>query len=123
VPLHYDSWVLHLLSGILPYLDARDVKILIRFLSEIPEVTLQIIRLVQTLARDPERINLCVQALHYLIMFRPPSRDICLNALEEMYNIYEEARPAVSKVLKKWRPELIASLQTQETSATDTNGA
>lgn len=63
VPLHYDSWVLRLLGGILPYLDARDVKILIRFLSEIPEVTLPIIGRVQTLARDPERINLCVQAL------------------------------------------------------------
>lgn len=63
VPLHYDSWVLRLLGGILPYLDARDIKILIRFLSEIPEVTLAIIGRVQTLARDPERINLCVQAL------------------------------------------------------------
>lgn len=63
VPLHYDSWVLRLLGGILPYLDARDIKILIRFLSEIPEVTLPIIGRVQTLARDPERINLCVQAL------------------------------------------------------------
>lgn len=63
VPLHYDAWVLRLISGMLPYLDARDVKILIRFLSEIPEVTLPIIGRVQTLARDPERINLCVQAL------------------------------------------------------------
>lgn len=63
VPLHYDAWVLRLLGGILPYLDARDIKILIRFLSEIPEVTLPIIGRVQTLARDPERINLCVQAL------------------------------------------------------------
>lgn len=63
IPLHYDSWVLRLLGGILPYLDARDIKILIRFLSEIPEVTLPIVGRVQTLARDPERINLCVQAL------------------------------------------------------------
>ncbi|OKL56787.1 hypothetical protein UA08_07794 [Talaromyces atroroseus] len=109
VPLHYDSWVLQVLGGILPYLDARDIKILIRFLSEIPEVTLPIIGRVQTLARDPERINLCVQALHYLIMFRPPSRDICLNALEEIYNTYEEARPSASKVLAKWRPNVIAS--------------
>jgi symplekin len=63
VPLHYDTWVLQVLGGILPYLDARDIKILIRFLSEVPEVTLPIIGRVQTLARDPERINLCVQAL------------------------------------------------------------
>ncbi|KAF3407488.1 mRNA cleavage and polyadenylation specificity factor complex subunit pta1 [Talaromyces pinophilus] len=128
VPLHYDSWVLRLLGGILPYLDARDIKILIRFLSEIPEVTLPIIGRVQTLARDPERINLCVQALHYLVMFRPPSREICLNALEEIYNTYEEARPSASKVLSKWRPEVIAAQQQQQpppppgAMASDTNG-
>ncbi|EEA22203.1 mRNA cleavage and polyadenylation specificity factor complex subunit (Pta1), putative [Talaromyces marneffei ATCC 18224] len=121
VPLHYDSWVLRLLGGILPYLDARDVKILIRFLSEIPEVTLPIIGRVQTLAMDPERINLCVQALHYLVMFRPPSREICLNALEEIYNTYEEARPAASKVLSKWRPEVIAAQQPRELPSS-TNG-
>ncbi|EED16068.1 mRNA cleavage and polyadenylation specificity factor complex subunit (Pta1), putative [Talaromyces stipitatus ATCC 10500] len=124
VPLHYDSWVLRLLGGILPYLDARDVKILIRFLSEIPEVTLPIIGRVQTLARDPERINLCVQALHYLVMFRPPAREMCLNTLEEIYNTYEEARPAASRVLSRWRPEAISSQQTREVSVTGstTNG-
>lgn len=62
VPLHYDHWVLRLLDGILPYLDARD-KVLIRFLSEIPEMTIPIVGRVKTLARDPERVNLCVQAL------------------------------------------------------------
>jgi symplekin len=62
VPLHYDHWVQRLLDGILPYLDARD-KILIRFLSEIPEMTIPIVARVKGLARDPERVNLCVQAL------------------------------------------------------------
>lgn len=63
VPLHYDQWVSRLLDGMLPYLDARDAKTIIRFLSEIPEITLPIVGRVQTLARDPERVNLCVQAL------------------------------------------------------------
>jgi symplekin len=62
VPTHYDRWVLRLLDGFLPYLDARD-KVLIRFLSEIPELTPSIVARVQSLARDPERVNLCVQAL------------------------------------------------------------
>lgn len=62
VPLHYDYWVQRLLDGILPYLDARD-KVLIRFLSEIPEMTIPIVARVKGLARDPERVNLCVQAL------------------------------------------------------------
>jgi symplekin len=63
VPLHYDPWVLRLLGGILPYLDARDNKVLIRFLSEVPEITSPILGHVQTLARDPERVTLCVQTL------------------------------------------------------------
>lgn len=60
-PKHYDHWVMRILEGILPYLDARD-KVLIRFLSEIPQITPALIEKVKTLANDPERVNLCVQA-------------------------------------------------------------
>lgn len=66
VPLHYDRWVLRLLDGLLPYLDSRDTKIFIRFLSEIPEVTIPITQRVASLAKDPERVNLCVQSLLYV---------------------------------------------------------
>lgn len=63
VSLYYDTWVLRLLDGFLPYLDSRDIKVLVRFLSEIPEVTIAIIQRVASLAKDPERVNLTVQAL------------------------------------------------------------
>jgi symplekin len=66
VPLHYDHWALKLLDGFLPYLDSRDMKIFIRFLSEIPEVTIPITKRVASLAKDPERVNLCVQSLLYV---------------------------------------------------------
>ncbi|KAL1986909.1 hypothetical protein VTN96DRAFT_5326 [Rasamsonia emersonii] len=123
VPLHYDHWVLRLLDGILPYLDARD-KVLIRFLSEIPEMTIPIVGRVKTLARDPERVNLCVQALLYLVMFRPPARDMCLDALEDIYHTHEEARPAAGKVLAKWRPQVVEqqSAHTSTGASTGTNG-
>ena len=62
VPKHYDRWVVRLLDGILPYLDARD-KVLIRFLSEIPDLSEALIERVKSLANDPERVALCVQAL------------------------------------------------------------
>lgn len=67
VPLHYDCWVLRLLDGFLPYLDARD-KVLIRFVSEIPKLTIPIVERVKSLARDPERVNLSVQALLYVLI-------------------------------------------------------
>ena len=63
VPAHYERWCLHLLDALLPYLDARDTKVFIRFLSEIPEITSPITKRVASLAKDPERVNLCVQSL------------------------------------------------------------
>ncbi|RAH46980.1 RNA-processing protein PTA1 [Aspergillus brunneoviolaceus CBS 621.78] len=116
VPLFYDHWVLRLLDGFLPYIDSRDTKIFIRFLSEIPEVTIPITQRVASLAKDPERVNLCVQSLLYLIMFRPPAREICLNALEHVYETYEESRPAAGKVLAKWRPKAAQPQHEQQTT-------
>ncbi|KAB8271328.1 hypothetical protein BDV30DRAFT_228257 [Aspergillus minisclerotigenes] len=113
VPLHYDQWSLRLLDGFLPYLDSRDTKIFIRFLSEIPEVTIPITKRVASLAKDPERVNLCIQSLLYLIMFRPPAREMCLNAVEDVYQTYEESRPAAGKVLARWRPQSTAVQQAQ----------
>ncbi|OJJ88862.1 RNA-processing protein PTA1 [Aspergillus glaucus CBS 516.65] len=117
VPLHYDHWVLRLLDGFLPYLDSRDTKIFIRFLSEIPEVTIPITQRVASLAKDPERVNLCVQSLLYLIMFRLPAREICLNALEDVYRTYEESRPSAGKILARWRPHVIEQSQPDQQQA------
>lgn len=60
--LHYQKWVLKLMDGILPYLEATD-KFLIRFLSEIPEVNREVLERVKKLARDPERVTLAVNAI------------------------------------------------------------
>lgn len=61
-PQHYERWVLKVLDGIVPYLDAKD-KVLIRFLSEIPGVSQTVLERVKGLARDPERVGLAVNAL------------------------------------------------------------
>lgn len=62
---HYDLWTLRILDSILPYIDAKD-KLLIRFLSEIPTVSKQVLERVKSLARDPERVDLAVKALQYV---------------------------------------------------------
>ena len=59
---HYEHWVLKVLDGIVPYLDAKD-KVLIRFLSEIPGVNQDVLERVKGLARDPERVALAVNVL------------------------------------------------------------
>ncbi|EZF35246.1 mRNA cleavage and polyadenylation specificity factor complex subunit [Trichophyton mentagrophytes] len=106
VPIHYGRWSLKLLEGMLPYLDAKD-KVLIRFLSELPELDSPLIQKVKTLANDPERVSLCIQALHYLIIVRPPARQLCLDALVDLYQTMEETRPLATKILLKWKPEAL----------------
>lgn len=59
---HYEKWMLKVLDGIVPYLDAKD-KHLIRFLSEIPAVNENVLSRVKGLARDPERVQLAVNSL------------------------------------------------------------
>ena len=59
---HYKKWVMKVLDGIIPYLDAKD-KVLIRFLSEIPGVDEKVLERVKRLAMDPERVGLAVNAI------------------------------------------------------------
>ena len=60
---NYDRWILKVLDGIVPYLDAKDQKLLIRFLSETLTVNEEMLKRVKGLARDPERVTMVVNAL------------------------------------------------------------
>ncbi|KAH0335226.1 hypothetical protein KCU81_g9107, partial [Aureobasidium melanogenum] len=110
IPEHYEKWMLKILDGIVPFLDAKD-KLLIRFLSEIPSINQDVLKRVVRLAKDPERVQLAVQALHYLILLRPPAREMALDALEDLYKNYDESRPLVTKIMPKFRPEAFQKLQ------------
>ena len=84
---NYKRWLGKLLDELAAFIgsDTSEVKILIRFLSEVPEIDQTVVDKVKRLALDPERIGLTVQALHYVIMFRPAVREIALDALEDMW--------------------------------------
>ncbi|KAI9846489.1 MAG: hypothetical protein M1837_003909 [Sclerophora amabilis] len=103
---HYERWVLKVVDGMLPYLDARD-KIFTRFLSELPGINEDILERVKSLARDPERVTLAVSSLHYLLLLRPPAREISLDALEDLWRNYEDARASAAKLLVKYRPHVL----------------
>ena len=105
-PQHYETWTLRILDGIIPYLDARD-KLLLRFLSEIPTTTPSILERVKSLAKDPERVDLAVKAIHYLILMKPPAREICIDAVEDLWRNFEDARMSAQKLLVKWRPGVL----------------
>lgn len=103
IPLSYDKWALRLIDGFVPYLHAQD-KVLTRFLSEIPDINAEILSRIKTLCRDPSMVTLALQSLLYLVMMRPPVRELALNAVQDIWTDYEEARPTAGKYLSKWRP-------------------
>ena len=81
----YNFWMLKMLDGIVPYLDAKDSKTLLVFLSEVPALTPAALARVKDIARDPERVSLALSALHYLVLFRPPVRTACIDAMEDLW--------------------------------------
>ncbi|KAL5347246.1 hypothetical protein ACLOAV_007555 [Pseudogymnoascus australis] len=115
---HYDKWVLRVLDGMMPYLDARD-KVLTRFLGEIPRLTAEMLERVKGLCRDPAMVSLALTSLLYLVMMRPPVREIALDAVEDVWRTYDDAKPMAAKYLTKWRPGFIErNSDTKEDSET-----
>ncbi|KAG8530783.1 uncharacterized protein KY384_004140 [Bacidia gigantensis] len=104
---HYEAWALKIFDSIEPYLDAREQRLLIRFLSEIPAVSEQLIGRIKRLARDPERVDLTIKSLYYLILMKPPARKPCIDALEDLWRNNDDARAPAAKLLQKWRPHVL----------------
>ncbi|KAL1302423.1 hypothetical protein AAFC00_002816 [Neodothiora populina] len=117
VPEHYEKWMLKTLDGIMPFIESNDRNLLIRFLSEVPALNEDALNRVVRLASDPERVQLVVLALTYLIMYRPPVKKMGIDALEELYKNYDDSRPFVTKLLTKYRPEALQDAQTTPSAA------
>ncbi|KAF2211587.1 hypothetical protein CERZMDRAFT_98469 [Cercospora zeae-maydis SCOH1-5] len=104
---NYWHWTLRLLDMMMPYFDVKDGRVLIRLLSEVPALNRAIFDRVKKIAEDPERILVSTNALLYLIMFRPPVRQMAIDCAEEMYRENSDARTAAKKLLAKWRPGVV----------------
>ncbi|EEU48650.1 uncharacterized protein NECHADRAFT_31391 [Fusarium vanettenii 77-13-4] len=101
--LHYEKCCLRLIDGFLPYLNAQD-KVLTRFLSEIPELNRNILSRVKHMCRDPSIVQLALTSLLYLVMMRPPIKEVALDTVQDIWTEFEEARPMAGKYLSKYRP-------------------
>ncbi|RMY12574.1 hypothetical protein D0868_02492 [Hortaea werneckii] len=110
-PLHHLHNYLHhslaLLDALTPYLDVKDGRFLIRFLSELPQLGTPHLTRISKLADDPDRVAMAVQAFLYLVMFRPPVRGICLDAVEELWRANGDAKTGCERILGKWRPGVL----------------
>ncbi|KJZ73481.1 hypothetical protein HIM_07037 [Hirsutella minnesotensis 3608] len=118
-PAYYQKCTLRLLEGFLPYLHPQD-KILTRFLSEIPELNQEILSRVKDMCRDPSVTQLALTSLLYLVIMRPPVREIALDTVQDIWTEYEDARPMAAKYLAKYRS---AFLEAANASKEDGDGA
>ncbi|KAF2724926.1 hypothetical protein K431DRAFT_281399 [Polychaeton citri CBS 116435] len=108
---NYHAYTIRLLDGLLPYIDTRDNRALIRLFSEVPALDREMMARLKKLAQDPERVQLACQCLLYLIMLRPPVREMAIDCAEEMWMEIEESRVEAAKVLKRWRPGRLEELE------------
>ncbi|KAK3300101.1 uncharacterized protein B0H64DRAFT_7181 [Chaetomium fimeti] len=113
--LNYEKCALRLVDGFLSYITAQD-KVLTRFLAEIPELSAPLLGKLKALCADPTTVQLALTSLLYLVMMRPPVREIALDTVAEIWTEYEDARPLAAKYLVKWRPGFIES-QTRGTGS------
>jgi len=111
---NYNRWLHALLDELAAFIGAEtpEVKVLIRLLSEVPGVDRRVVDKVKRLALDPERIGLVVPALRYLVLYRVPVREWCLDAMVEMYSDYDGVKALVKKDLARWRPEVLREEKT-----------
>ncbi|RDA94151.1 hypothetical protein CP533_6587 [Ophiocordyceps camponoti-saundersi (nom. inval.)] len=105
-PKRYDKCAMRLLEGFLPYLHPQD-KVLTRFLSEIPELSREMLSRVKKMCRDPSVTQLALTSLLYLVMMRPPIKEAALDTVQDIWTEFEEARPMAAKYLSKYRPAFL----------------
>ena len=135
-PVHYEKWTLKLIDGILPYLTAQD-KVLTRFFSEIPELTPAMLARVKNMCRDPSVTPLALTTLLYLVMMRPPVKEMALDVVQDIWtdckfcswlcdylalltgcDAVEEARQMAGKYLSKFRPAFLEAAKNATSEAT-----
>ncbi|KAK3496966.1 uncharacterized protein B0T23DRAFT_309331 [Neurospora hispaniola] len=102
-PLNYERCALRLMDGFLSYITAQD-KVLTRFLSEIPQLSKELLGRLKGLCSDPTTVQLAMTSLLYLVMMKPPARELALDTVYEIWVEYEDARPLAEKYLYRWRP-------------------
>ncbi|WBW75418.1 mRNA cleavage and polyadenylation specificity factor complex subunit Pta1 [Schizosaccharomyces osmophilus] len=104
----YERWALRIIDSVLPYLEMKD-KVFMIFLSELPELTDAMIEKVKFICLDPDKSKLGFMTLQYLIKFRLPARNQCLDLLQKMWWENEDVRKSAQTLLERWRPGFVKS--------------
>lgn len=100
----YNKWSGKVLDAIIPFLESNDRKIFIRLLSDLPLLTEDSVNRIKSLCFDPVRIKLGFLSLQFLIMYRPPVKQACLNVLTELSSSdQQDLKDEASKLLAKYK--------------------
>ncbi|WPK23692.1 hypothetical protein PUMCH_000934 [Australozyma saopauloensis] len=100
----YNKWAQQLLDALIPFLEPTDRKIFLRMMSDLPALTKSMVLGIKSLCADPARSKLGFLSLQYLIMYRPPVKDYCLDVLREMATgDQEDLKEEAEKLLQKYQ--------------------
>lgn len=99
----YVRWGQQVLDAMIPFLEPTDRKIFLRMLSDLPYLNREMIGGIKSLCADPARSKLGFLSLQFLIMYRPPVKDVCLDVLRELTNgDQEDLKEEAQKLLAKY---------------------
>ncbi|CCH45302.1 Symplekin [Wickerhamomyces ciferrii] len=101
---NYLKWTGKILDTMIPFLESNDRKIFIRLLSDLPYLNNELILKLKSLCIDPERSSLGFQSLQFLIMFKPPVKQGCIDILKDLYENNEDLKESAKKLLQKYVP-------------------
>ncbi|KAK6465956.1 hypothetical protein DFJ63DRAFT_333350 [Scheffersomyces coipomensis] len=99
----YNKWAGKVLDAMIPFLEPSDRKIFIRLLSDLPYLNEELVGGIKSLCYDPVRIKIGFLSLQFLIMYRPPVKQACLNILKELSESdQEDLKEEAKKLLDKY---------------------
>lgn len=104
----YYEYAGRIMDTLVQTVDPDNWKYFIRLVGELPEMDAKLVSKLKHLLIDPDRSVIGVRSLKYLIMLRPPTREFCLDVIEEVYGSNESMRPSFKAVLQKHRPSVLA---------------
>ncbi|RLV92764.1 mRNA cleavage and polyadenylation specificity factor complex subunit pta1 [Spathaspora sp. JA1] len=100
----YDKWAGKVLDAMIPFLEPNDKKIFIRLLSDLPQLNQDLLSKIKSLCFDPARSTIGFLALAFLIMYRPPVKQGCLQVLQELSECdQEDVKQEAKKRLEKFQ--------------------
>lgn len=99
----YNKWAQQVLDALIPFLEPTDRKIFLRMMSDLPALTREMVLGIRSLCADPARSKLGFLSLQYLIMYRPPVKEFCLDLLKQMAaGDQEDLKEEAEKLLQKY---------------------